>query len=1187
MRLRSLDLIRYGHFTDVSVAFPQGSPDLHIVLGTNEAGKSTTMGAIEDLLFGIPSNSPRNFLHDYGALRIGTALEANGQVLEFHRRKGNKDTLLTPDETPPPTGDSALAPLLGGVDRAFFARMFCLDQERLREGGRDILDARDDVGRMLFSASTGISGLHDHLAALQREASALWGSKRAAHRRYYQADDRLKAADAALRDHTVSSAKWQDIKVAYEKARDACDALEKDIETQAAELRRLARIRRVYRDVHRLAKIDTELSEHDGSEPSSVLRLPSDTSEKVEKAAAEDAEAATRIDTLTEQVEECLVARAALTINAGLLQREKDIEQLHERRIKIRDGNAALPKRRAELDAAKANFKRIAAELEWPDDSIDALIARIPARAKVAAVRSLLTRRSGHLSALTNARLAVSDAEERASDLAKRIAATPQARDISALTALIKATHKLSDLDTQIATASREHNDTQTRCGRKFASLNPAPLDERQLVELKSPPAETIARHRDALRDLERQIQSCDERQRAAELALERDRKTYARIVENGDIVPVEELAALRQRRDVGWSIVRRRHIGNMAVPDAELEAFTGASMLAEAYERAVTAADAAADKRFEKAEATAGAMVLARRIGEQQDAIGGLQDEKDALHREQAAAIDAWQALWAGGSVLPSSPDVMLEWVATRRQVLELIEGRDTAERLLTSLRGQEMTARDRLMTQLASLGVTIDALKDLPLAALLEAATDFQRQEEKAAERGRRFETDLRAADADTEKKRKALNGVEQEWSQWNEQWALAITALSLSATSTPETAESQADAIDEMRGFTIEINNLQHERIDKIERDNAAFETDVRALVAAVAPQLSELAAEDAVLELENLLKQAVNVRNLAQQQDTTLADLEGKIANCEKTRRDAQGVIAQFKALTHVDSFDALRSTIVQSERLRTLKSDRDTLSASIIADGDGLTLEALSQECAGANLDELAAREQTLDRHMTELRSQLLEVSEKRSEARRAFEAIGGADQAARDAADRQAALAEMSTIATDYVRTRSAYLLLQSAIERFRREKQAPLLRRAGQLFAILTNSSFKSLQAELDENDKPRLVGIRPDGERVKVPGLSTGAGDQLYLALRIAAVEEYLERGIPLPFVADDLFVSYDDERAAAGFRVLAQLAQKTQVLFFTHHPHLIDVARQALATEISTVLLDRHQQVERDVA
>jgi len=44
---------------------------------------------------------------------------------------------------------------------------------------------------------------------------------------------------------------------------------------------------------------------------------------------------------------------------------------------------------------------------------------------------------------------------------------------------------------------------------------------------------------------------------------------------------------------------------------------------------------------------------------------------------------------------------------------------------------------------------------------------------------------------------------------------------------------------------------------------------------------------------------------------------------------------------------------------------------------------------------------------------------------------------------------------------------------------------------------------------------------------------------------------------RSIATPFIADDLFFSYKDECAAAGFRVLAQLAQKTQILFFMNHP------------------------------
>ena len=97
-------------------------------------------------------------------------------------------------------------------------------------------------------------------------------------------------------------------------------------------------------------------------------------------------------------------------------------------------------------------------------------------------------------------------------------------------------------------------------------------------------------------------------------------------------------------------------------------------------------------------------------------------------------------------------------------------------------------------------------------------------------------------------------------------------------------------------------------------------------------------------------------------------------------------------------------------------------------------------------------------------------------------------------------------------------------------------------------------------------DKDVPHLAGVRPDGSTVGVSGLSDGTSDQLFLALRIAAIEEYLAHAGPTPFIADDLFINYDLDRAAAGFRVLRQLAEKTQVLFFTHHEHLVDVARAA---------------------
>ncbi len=68
-----------------------------------------------------------------------------------------------------------------------------------------------------------------------------------------------------------------------------------------------------------------------------------------------------------------------------------------------------------------------------------------------------------------------------------------------------------------------------------------------------------------------------------------------------------------------------------------------------------------------------------------------------------------------------------------------------------------------------------------------------------------------------------------------------------------------------------------------------------------------------------------------------------------------------------------------------------------------------------------------------------------------------------------------------------------------------------------------------------------------------------------------RLAAVVDAVAGGIKLPFLADDLFINYDDARAGAGFKVLAELAKSTQVLFFTHHRHLIDIARESVAPEV----------------
>jgi uncharacterized protein YhaN len=165
----------------------------------------------------------------------------------------------------------------------------------------------------------------------------------------------------------------------------------------------------------------------------------------------------------------------------------------------------------------------------------------------------------------------------------------------------------------------------------------------------------------------------------------------------------------------------------------------------------------------------------------------------------------------------------------------------------------------------------------------------------------------------------------------------------------------------------------------------------------------------------------------------------------------------------------------------------------------------------------------------------------------------------------------------MGAQAEAYVRKRAEAAMLRWTIDRYRAEKQAPLLKRASAIFSELTLGRYQSLGVSA-EDGRPTLIGVQSDGATVvPVEVMSEGTIDQLFLSLRIAAVEESVAGGVRLPFLADDLFTTYDDERSAAGFRVLSKLAEQTQVLFFTHHEHLAELARHVLTpARVSTCQL-----------
>jgi uncharacterized protein YhaN len=54
-------------------------------------------------------------------------------------------------------------------------------------------------------------------------------------------------------------------------------------------------------------------------------------------------------------------------------------------------------------------------------------------------------------------------------------------------------------------------------------------------------------------------------------------------------------------------------------------------------------------------------------------------------------------------------------------------------------------------------------------------------------------------------------------------------------------------------------------------------------------------------------------------------------------------------------------------------------------------------------------------------------------------------------------------------------------------------------------------------------------------------------------------------MESAEPMPFIVDDILVDFDDDRSQAALQALEKLAEKTQVILFTHHLQVVEQSKQ----------------------
>ena len=350
MRIDQLELARYGKFTAMPISMPRAKRDFHMIVGPNEAGKSTIRDAILDLLFGIEARSSYDFLHPKAEMCLGAKISHAGSSLEFQRVKKTKSSLL--DSKGAPLADNALAAFLGTADRAFFDQMFGLDHERLVSGGNEILKASNDIGRILFQSAAGIGSLGTVRDAFEAEADKLWARRRSGDRAYYVAADDFSTAEAVLKRATVKTKDWTEARDKVQAIEQLLAEVKTKFEALESERVRLERIRRVAPSLRAYTDSSQQLADM-----GEVAVLPADAAKLLGDTESELAVAKAQQDVSRRLADEAREKRDLIKFDLDTIRNADAIESLAERRQQTTFHERDIGKRELEIDGL------------WNDDS--------------------------------------------------------------------------------------------------------------------------------------------------------------------------------------------------------------------------------------------------------------------------------------------------------------------------------------------------------------------------------------------------------------------------------------------------------------------------------------------------------------------------------------------------------------------------------------------------------------------------------------------------------------------------------------------------------------------------------------------------------------------------------------------------------------------------------------------------
>lgn len=1142
MRLRRLNIQRYGHFKDATLELSGNG--LQVIHGHNEAGKSTLLQFIRELLFGFGERNKYDFRE--GKLEGAGLLEFSAQnSLELKRRKGRPDALtVTRAGLPESLLEADLQRMLGGANHQLFQNVFAFGLGELASGEESLrIEAVQNA--LHGSGSAGVMNPQKILDQLAKESEAIF-KERGNRQEVAITCAEIKKQLGDLKEKTTKTETFLKLQRELNEARQTAEQFAE----QLAQLRReQTRVKKLitafplWRDLLELQEKRNQLG--------ASSQLPPDARQKFDKI-IDDLK---RLDKETRKLERDIQTAdselATMPAQTEWLSLQSQIEQARELIKSVQEARHDLPLRELELAATTRQVEQGLQDViaGWTVDDLRAFrcdaTQRFQCEELVELKRQLETEQI---------RLAEreSDLLQAQADALAELESIGDIPDVSLLQGLLAVQAEFLAREAETERLVKEDAKQQRTIAAQIRKLTPPlPSGMTDVSGLPVPPREEILVQQQELQLTQGRITAA-ERSLSEAIArceqLEHELQA-ARGSHLDDIPNREGLKQRREDRDSKWDLIRQTLVNRrLGMPEADLSARSETSV-AESFQQAIRETDHYADALFDNASlVTKQEQVdVARRF------VDSKRLELSTFQLSLATVQNKWTRLWQPCGFEPLDPAAMLQWRTIHETILELLIKREDVQDELARLRVQSATFQSELM------------------AAMPEAAGNLKAGFDAAQQRiarSNQLTQELKNVQKTLAKLAKQSDVLKQDqtrfatrWTEFTRRWQAWVAPLKFAVDWQPELALDTVTRLQNLRDKLDQIPGLE-ERIAAIRKRLSEFDPLVQTLCEAVAPEWKPLPPEVAARNLANRLQSAISTDQRRNELTRELTKSHHKLADLQQQHIATQQQRAEWLAMAGAEGDAPFYEHVQRAETIRDLERQIDVKQKELDVARNREDSAAFLQQLREVDYAAVSQAYQDLEARVSTLAEQERQANQAKGAKENEAAKLDGSAAAAEiqgQISNRRAALAN----AVDrYAPLLFAQQLLQQTLQKFERESQPEMLGEVSRLFAAMTGDRYTRVERPRDAN-RPLIV-YRSNQQDLEPSDLSMGTREQLYLAIRLAYVLHYCTRAEPLPIVLDDVFANFDPARTRRTLEALGKITDRVQVLLFTCHPHVVQLAQ-----------------------